>query len=373
VDDYHIFVLPSGLTEDKYISAVEFRPGNGAAVHHALIYVDTTGKGQIKDAADPGYGYEGIGIAGSIGFTAPSIGGWAPGNLAVMMPQGIAQKIYANSDILLEMHFAPSASPLSDQSLINIFYSDVPDPRIVKAGSVDELDISNGWLSIPANTVKTFYSDKSINTPISLLTVTPHMHLLGQTMKAFAVTADNDTIEIIDCNYDFHWQNEYMFQKLLPIPAGSKIYMTTVYDNTANNPDNPNNPPQDVSWGIQTTDEMQILFYSYLDYEPGDENIVLDSSLISTETFVDLQTTKAVNIFPNPAADYFLVNGTTGEAAIVVLRLFNAMGMLIEERSIYVKGHSFMEQFNTSQLPGGFYFLETSTKKGITLYKIVRQ
>jgi hypothetical protein len=373
VDDYHIFVLPSGLTEDKYISAVEFRPGNGAAVHHALIYVDTTGKGQIKDAADPGYGYEGIGIAGSIGFTAPSIGGWAPGNLAVMMPQGIAQKIYANSDILLEMHFAPSASPLSDQSLINIFYSDVPDPRIVKAGSVDELDISNGWLSIPANTVKTFYSDKSINTPISLLTVTPHMHLLGQTMKAFAVTADNDTIEIIDCNYDFHWQNEYMFQKLLPIPAGSKIYMTTVYDNTANNPDNPNNPPQDVSWGIQTTDEMQILFYSYLDYEPGDEYIVLDSSLISTETFVDLQTTKAVNIFPNPAADYFLVNGTTGEAAIVVLRLFNAMGMLIEERSIYVKGHSFMEQFNTSQLPGGFYFLETSTKKGITLYKIVRQ
>ena len=105
-DVYRAFVLPLGLTEDKYVRAVEFRPGNRRVSHHALLFLDDSGKARELDERDPGPGYRSF---GGPGF-APSggLGGWAPGNQPVELPDGVARSIKKGSDLVVQMHFHPT-------------------------------------------------------------------------------------------------------------------------------------------------------------------------------------------------------------------------------------------------------------------------
>ena len=123
-----------------------------------------------------------------------------------------------------------------------------------------------------------------ITQDISLLTINPHMHLLGKSFLAYAITLNNDTIPLIKIdNWNFRWQYFYTFKKMLKIPAGSEIIVEATYDNTSNNPDNPFSPPQVVSerknlngkGSMRTSDEMLQFIINYLPYNDGDENIIL--------------------------------------------------------------------------------------------------
>jgi hypothetical protein len=116
---------------------------------------------------------------------------------------------------------------------------------------------------------------------ISLLTVNPHMHLLGKKFLAYAIKPDGDTIPLIRINnWDFRWQYFYTFKHMIKIPKGSFIYVEGVYDNTTNNPLNPFNPPHTVSeqkGSMRVTDEMFQFIMTYLPYQNGDENISLEN------------------------------------------------------------------------------------------------
>ena len=113
----------------------------------------------------------------------------------------------------------------------------------------------------------------------SVLYVWPHMHLIGKQYKAYAVAPGGDTIRLINIpDWDFRWQEIYRFKKPVRIPRGSVIHIEGTYDNTANNPFNPFNPPQFIlSQGdMKTTDEMMTLMMAFLPYREGDENISLE-------------------------------------------------------------------------------------------------
>jgi hypothetical protein len=129
------------------------------------------------------------------------------------------------------------------------------------------------------NKIQTHYSRYTLPNDISVLTINPHMHLLGKSFKAFALKPDGDTIRMISIpRWDFNWQYFYTFPKMLHIPAGSTIVMEGVFDNTPENPLNPFHPPQtirDNNGSMKTTDEMFQLIISYLPYQKGDENISL--------------------------------------------------------------------------------------------------
>ena len=135
-------------------------------------------------------------------------------------------------------------------------------------------------LIVPPNTVKSFKAVKVIEKDISLLTVIPHMHLIGKTFKAYALTPQGDTINLVRINkWDFRWQYFCTFKKMVKIPAGSRIVAEGVYDNTAQNPNNPYNPPRELrerDGSMRTTDEMFQLICVYVNYKPGDENIPLE-------------------------------------------------------------------------------------------------
>ena len=112
---------------------------------------------------------------------------------------------------------------------------------------------------------------------ITVLDVSPHMHLLGKSITAWAETPTNQIIPLIEIeDWDFHWQGFYDFPNPIKLPAGSTIHCTATYDNTSNNPDNPNSPPQLVTAGEATDEEMMLIFFSFTLYFNGDENIVID-------------------------------------------------------------------------------------------------
>jgi hypothetical protein len=276
-DDFRFFHIPTKINKDKFITGLEFLPGNKQRVHHSRIMVDTTnliaGINGMSEKDTAVYAFQKKPLADEFLY------GWVPGNFTFRFPRGFGRFIRKNSDIILNMHYSPSGIVETDQSRIHVYLSEPADiKREVKTFILRETDISNPPFVIPANTERTFYiSSGTLPQDMSLLTIQPHAHLLAKSFRAFAITPDGDMIPLIKIDdWDFNWQMTYVFENLLVIPKGSVIIMEGVYDNTIHNPDNPVIPPKDVGYGWRTVDEMMNLIFYYVDYQAGDENLKLD-------------------------------------------------------------------------------------------------
>lgn len=361
LDDYRVFVLPTGLTEDKDIAAVEFRPGNGKAVHHALIGYETGGAGAAEDALSPDIpGYEGFG-----GFGVPIDGnflGYTPGIQTIKLDHGIGTTLPANSDILVQVHYAPLPTTQTDQSLVNIFYKTEPVTRPLERMSISPLNLPGGWGSfqLPANEVTVFDAPRSVFKDISLVSVYPHCHLLGQSWEIYAITPTEDTINIIKIeDWDFNWQGAYIFKNLKKIPAFSTIHAIATYDNTENNPLNPSSPPEHSAWGEGTKDEMILVGFRYVDYQPGDEDIELGTEVTNIEN--DFLTTgnKLYPPYPNPAHNEVALGFALAKGAAISIQIIDAEGRMIKnvvDSAFYASGiHQLKLQ--TDDLPQGIYFV----------------
>jgi hypothetical protein len=137
-------------------------------------------------------------------------------------------------------------------------------------------------LIVPPNEVKTFHIKATMPDDISLISIVPHMHLIGKKFWSYAIKPSGDTIPLIRINnWDFRWQYFYKFKKLLKIPKGTTIYVEGVFDNTASNPNNPFSPPQEIrerNGSMKTTDEMFQLIVTYVPYQKGDEAFDLENA-----------------------------------------------------------------------------------------------
>jgi hypothetical protein len=185
--------------------------------------------------------------------------------------------------LMRDVHYGPTPIDTRDESYFNVFFTDKPPARPTMEMQLGTLGISEiiPPLIIPPNVVKTFTTKTIIDQDISLLTVNPHMHLLGKSFEAFAATPDGRTIPLVKIpKWDFRWQYFYTFPKMVKIPKGSTIAAIGVYDNTANNLNNPFSPPREVigtNGSMRVTDEMFQLIITYVPYQAGDENVALGS------------------------------------------------------------------------------------------------
>ncbi len=270
-DDYRFFTIPTHLTEEKYLRKIEFIPQNKKLVHHSRLMTDTSHMVRAINglsANDPEV---------SQFEKYPPIDkflyGWVPGNSAMEFPAGTGKKIHKGTDVILNIHYAPNSKKnQNDQSTINFYFADKKTEREVFSLAIAEESISNPPFVIKANEKKTFYSSFGpIPIDISVIGVLPHMHYIGKNFRAFAVTPDGDVINLIKIDdWDFRWQETYLFKALQFIPKNSVILMEANFDNTTENPENPNNPPKDVAYGWNTTSEMMDLVLYYLVYQEGD-------------------------------------------------------------------------------------------------------
>ena len=388
-DHYRIFVIPTGLTEDRAIAAVEFRPGNRQIVHHALIAADITGTARQKDRETPGYGYESFGGFGApIAVVLPS---YTPGALIVPFPQGVGQILPKNSDLLLQVHYAPWPLAESDQSSVNIFFKKEPLEREVGLISIlpfsyDRLSaipnslsriavllerlgikMSNlaafinlaasakdlfdarpqvarrefeGKFVIPANEIKTFRGTLSIQQNISLISISPHMHWLGKSCEVYAIDPQGERTNLLRVSdWDFNWQGSYTFTHFQKITAGSKIHALVTYDNTADNPLNPNIPPREMSWGEKATDEMLIVAMQYVSYQPGDENIALAPNASDSGNAVAAGSSTQGPLparavlhppYPNPFNSLAHIRFAVPGRTVVRLEVFDILGQRVD-------------------------------------------
>jgi uncharacterized protein (TIGR03437 family) len=261
-DTYRCFSVPtSGLRGDRWIATVNVKPGNAKIVHHVIAYGDPNGESAALDDKEPGPGYTCFGGPGI--STTDILGGWAPGSRGYFAPEGAGIKLSNNSRVIIQVHYHPTGQPESDRTPVGFYFAKTPVQRQLQV-----LPLVNQSFAIPPG-AKSHEVTASFTVPSlisgKMWTVTPHMHLLGRKIKVEVtkpgVTTPDCLINIDDWN--FNWQGTYLYKNPVILSGGMQLKLTCNFDNSADNPLNPNSPPKTVRWGEATTDEMALAFIGF--------------------------------------------------------------------------------------------------------------
>ncbi len=258
-DVYRCFVIPTHYAQDRWVTAIQVRPGDAKIVHHVIAYIDTSGQAAAL-AAQTHDGNPGYTSFGGVGFPAPGwLGGWAPGNEPHRLPEGVGIRLPKDAAIVLQVHYHKDGRPETDLTRIGLYFAHGPVDKALQVWPL------HAPLQIPAGDAHyQTQATKTVPADVTLLEILPHMHLLGRSMTVTATLPDGTTRPLVHVpDWDFNWQTTYVYKRPVPLPRGTVLHLTATYDNSANNPRNPNVPPRPVTWGEQTTDEMCLAFLFY--------------------------------------------------------------------------------------------------------------
>lgn len=297
-DHFVMMKVPVELKNDTFVSGIEILPGNKKLVHHInghlISYEEKKKNSMFKgkfsaytDSSDKKECYELLDLAnddGSYPLLTTSVTNYLPGAETSFYPHGIGGYYLSKKSILLldNIHYGASPVDTIDNTKFRFYYMNHRPKRPVKDIILGTYGVSEiiPPLVVPKNTVTHHTTQFTLKEKISLLTVNPHMHLLGKKFLAYAVLPEGDTLPLICINHwDFRWQYFYTYKKILVLPSGTTIVAEGTYDNTEDNPLNPFHPPQTISereGSMRTTDEMFQLIISYIKYQEGDENLSLE-------------------------------------------------------------------------------------------------
>ena len=246
------FVIPIPVRGTRYVDGIEFRPGNVQVAHHANMRIDTTLTSRQLDEVDPTPGYDGP-TPPTAQYPDGHFLGWTPGQLPPPLPRGMAWRLEEDSDLVLQLHLQPTSTPETIQSSIGFFFTDDPPertPMMLRLGRHD--------LDIPAG-MKDYRTEDSYVLPVDVEVygVQPHAHFRGKEVRGFATLPDGTRRWLIYIeDWDFDWQDAYRYAEPFVLPKGTTLEMQFTYDNSADNPRNPQLPPQRVRWGQNSVDEM---------------------------------------------------------------------------------------------------------------------
>jgi mono/diheme cytochrome c family protein len=301
-DVFLIQKFPYELEHDTIVAAIEFVPDQRKLVHHVnghLVSYDanrtfnySSGISQHSDTrAELMAVYRDMHVPYTDGRQpefpplTPNAVYYLPGYLPPIYPPAIGgYRLKKNGAFLLNnIHYGPSNKDVRDSSHINIFFRKEPVQRPISEMQMGTFGVSaiEPEFIIPPNQIKTFHTQTTLSRDISLLSVNPHMHLVGTKFVAFALTPTGDTIPLIRINkWDFRWQYYYTYPQPKKLSAGTTIHVYGTFDNTVKNPNNPFHPPQTITQGngiesMKTTEEMFQFIFTYVKYKEGDEKISL--------------------------------------------------------------------------------------------------
>lgn len=239
---YQYFQVDPKFTTDKWISEAEVIPGNRAVVHHIIVFVQPDSK-QRKGQGE-------------------FLCAYVPGSRAKPPEPGYAKRIKAGSKLQFQVHYTPNGSPQEDLSKIGLIFA--PEKSVTH--QILTTEVVNTRFEILPNLDQQTVTAVSQPSPIdvTMLSMAPHMHLRGKAFKYELETPDGQRKTLLDIpHYDFNWQTNYRLAEPLVIPAGARLHCTAVYDNSANNPANPD-PSKTVHWGDQSWDEMMLGYFDLL-------------------------------------------------------------------------------------------------------------
>jgi hypothetical protein len=259
--EYKYEIAPTHFTEDKWVQMIEVRPSSAAHVHHAVVYIRPPNSAWLRHAP--------VGEA----FTASMLSDpmerrqahettsdlllvYAPGSAPDRWPDGMAKFVPAGSDLVFQMHYTTNGEAAIDETSVGlVFAKSPPKQRVIT------LQLNNHALLIPPG-ADDFRVEVQGTLPndATLLSLFPHMHLRGKRFEYDIVHDDGSVETLLRVNYHFHWQLSYKLAEPRELKAGTKLRAVAWYDNSKNNPHNPD-PDKLVTWGDQTSEEMMVGFF----------------------------------------------------------------------------------------------------------------
>jgi len=284
--DYQYLILPTHFTADRWVQKVEVRTNSRAAVHHAVVYIREPGSKWLEGQP--------AGVLFSLAptpdhrpnprsfTTSDLLMVYTPGNSYDQWPAGVAKRIKAGSDLVLQMHYTASGQAIEDQTRVGIVFAKEQPKQAVLS-----LQMGNDRFVIPPG-------DSNYRVQVSgtlpndalLISMFPHMHLRGKGFD-YLITGPNGHVETllkVD-HYDFQWQLSYRLAQPRPIKAGTRLEWVGYFDNSPNNPNNPD-PTAEVRYGEQSWEEMMIGFF----------DVVVDSALDKPTFFERAKSTGFVTV-----------------------------------------------------------------------------
>jgi hypothetical protein len=272
-DTFQHFVVPIELSEDKTLIGFEFQPGNPAVVHHAVVFYDTMGAARKRDARTPEPGYRTFGSPG-IPVTGV-VGVWAPGMTPRYLPEDIGYRLPRRADLLLQIHLHPSGKVEKDRSRIGLYFAKASAGR---PRSMSRVPLVLGTLMIDVPAGESSYrlaSEITLPESVTLTSVLPHMHLIGKEMKVTAYPPRGEAIPLLWIqDWNFYWQDNYVYREPVTLPAGTRVAIEGIYDNSAGNPHNPSRPPRRVLFGNDSDEEMFLAVFQTVAHSAEGEKAI---------------------------------------------------------------------------------------------------
>lgn len=253
-DIYRNIAVQLGLTEDKWVTAIDMKPSARAVVHHVLYFADGNGRIHEKSQQGPEPGFSGMRVGGA----SIPLGGWAVGAQPKFFPDGLALHLPKGSDLVVQYHFHPTGKPEAEKSLIGFYFAKkAPERTLTRIPLPPHYSLFSG-LDIPAGE-KDFVIRDSYTLPVAVdsVGIGAHAHYIATQLKMTATLPSGDikTLLLIK-DWDFAWQDRYYFKDFVPLPRGTRLDAEIHWDNSADNPRNPSSPPVRVTWGEESKDEM---------------------------------------------------------------------------------------------------------------------
>lgn len=250
--DYQYAIVPTGFKEDRWIRATQVKPSNPGVVHHAVVYVREPGQTWTHGPTK-----------------ADILALYTPGATSDVMPLGMAKLVKAGSDLVFEIHYTPNGKPAQDQTRVALIFAKTPPEKRILT-----LQMQNTTFEIPpgdpnhAVTVSGTLPNDAL-----LLGFLAHMHLRGKAFEFLMYSPSGVPEELLKVSpYDFYWQLYYRLAKPMPLKKGTRLEWIGWFDNSANNPRNPD-PKATIRYGFQSSEEMMVGFFDVA-VDPGvDKNV----------------------------------------------------------------------------------------------------
>ena len=280
--EYKYFEIPTNLTEDKWVQAVEVRPGNRAVVHHVIVYMRAPQAAAPQQAQAPSQPRPtppftfatGMGRPaeapkterGSVENDRPAkrnpgawLTGFAPGQGPRVYQPGTALRVPAGAVLTVAMHYTANGKDTTDRTRIGLKYAPAPPKTEVRVAAMQNMNFK---LPAGADDARVD-AELVLNQDLTLWSLQPHTHMRGKKWQITAVYPDGRTETLLNVpKYDFNWQTDYVFKEPLNLPKGTKLHTAAWYDNSTANKANPD-PKKDVYWGDQTWEEMQFMAFAF--------------------------------------------------------------------------------------------------------------
>ena len=281
-DTYWNFIFRVPIQETRWVKAVEIRPGDKQYVHHANILVDREGASRRRES-EPGAGFGGMEIRIDSRVFDPDshLLFWKPGTIPYVEPEGMALRLDRGTDLVLNTHLQPSGKPEVIQPSIGLYFTPhaaTKFPMLLQLENDLKLDIPAGDSNFVVS------DDFTLPVDVELLAIYPHAHYLGKDIQALATLPDGTKKTLIHIpQWNLNWQAVYRYAGPVLLPKGTTVSLRYIYDNSDQNPMNPNHPPIQVRGGNRSTDEMCHLWLQVLpvNFDPaqGDPRMALQQAL----------------------------------------------------------------------------------------------